>query len=146
METMPYAFAPTARTVRIASTTVARMNQPNHNRSAISENENRLICRNETTTVVAVNANIAGTRARTPNSCSCLENSRLPSPYESSGPAYICASTGVTFHGQSADMKAGAKNNATDSTVTRMPWASKKFLAQPSSAGPGNEVACVIDG
>src|SRR5215211_4492572 len=125
-----YERVPTTRTVRIASRTVARMNQPNQSRSATSENENRLMCRNETRTVTALNASIAGTKARTPSSCSCLENSRLPKPYESSGPAYICASTGVTFHGQSVDMNAGAKNSATDSTVTRMPWASKKFLAQ----------------
>src|SRR5215212_2335248 len=110
-----------ARKVRKPRIREAKMNHPNHSRSAISLNEKSPICTKEIRAVVTVNISMPGRIARTPSHFFCRANNRLPNPYDKSGPAYICARTGVTFQGQSVDMNAGAENSRTDSNEKRMP-------------------------
>ena len=129
-----------------ASIIEAKINHPNQSKSATSFIENKLKWSNEITTVVAVKTSIPGRTVRTPDQCSCRAYKRLPSPYDKSGPAYICASTGDTFQGHSVDINAGAKNNNIASVVTRMPCARRKPFTQLASAGPGRSPLCVSCG
>ena len=83
--------------------------------------EKRLLWKKEMMTVVALNTSIPGKMERTPSHFSWRENNRLPNPYDKSGPAYICARTRLTLHGQTFVIKAGAKNRSAAITEKRIP-------------------------